>query len=95
MANQDECLYIRRYSALKGLQKGRVLSYSALDTPQGPRLTLSCEREGEDRSAACLCPSLTFAQARAVVLFLYENGAETENWLDLLQDRQILFAPLA
>lgn len=86
MKEKEICCFNRIYSALEGLQEAHTLAYRALAVDEGAVLELGEQYDGWEDGQTVFCPGLPEERAGTLLRWFYENGADPDQCLDLLQD---------
>lgn len=89
--NQSACMYTNYFSAIEGLQKQRIITYCAEDTPNGVFLRLHQKSDLAERAEACLCPGISIETATRFLKYIWENRIGVGCWYEILHDLDIPF----
>ena len=79
-------IYVRTFSDIAHLQRAKRLSYALIVQPGGYGLRVSSMSCGNGSEETVRNVFRTESQARNMLLFLYENGVEPEQLLEILDD---------
>ena len=81
----------RHYSEINGLQKARMLTYSATAKDNGSLLTVTSTTCNAVETESCLLPDTPYKRAKDIITLLFENGFEPSIWLDVLGELDIRY----
>lgn len=84
-------MYTNYFSAIEGLQKQRIITYCAEDTPNGVFLRLHQKSDLAERAEACLCPGISIETATRFLKYIWENRIGVGCWYEILHDLDIPF----
>lgn len=84
----------RHYSEINGLQKARMLTYSATAKDNGSILAVTSTTCNGVQTESCLLPDTPYKKAKDIITLLFENGFEPSIWIDVLGELDIRYVML-